>query len=62
MKEQEIIDLMVNSMNEDNRLFSKNMGMSDEQIEKSIADSQNTLRYMMKSIYGKMVSANLINL
>ena len=62
MKEQEIIYLMVNSMNEDNRLFSKNMGMSDEQIEKSIADSQNTLRYMMKSIYGKMVSANLINL
>lgn len=62
MKEQEIIDLMVNSMNEDNRLFSKNMGMSDDQIEKSIADSQNTLRYMMKSIYSKMVNANLINL
>ena len=62
MKEQEIIDLMINSVNEDNRLFSKKMGMSDDQIEKSIADSQNTIKYMMEKVYSRMVSANLINL
>ena len=51
---------MVESLNEDNRAICKNNGMAEEEIEKSIAQSQQSLVFMMGNLYTKMKEKNLI--
>jgi hypothetical protein len=60
MNDQEIVAFMVESLNEDNRAICKNNGMAEEEIEKSIAQSQQSLVFMMGNLYTKMKEKNLI--
>jgi uncharacterized protein YfkK (UPF0435 family) len=62
MTQQEIVDFMLNSLNEDNRTFAKQAGMDDAQIEENLAKSQETLAFMMQNIYSKLVQKGLIDL
>jgi len=60
MNDQEIVAFMVESLNADNRAICKNNGMADEDIEKSIDQSQQSLVFMMGNLYVKMKEKNLI--
>jgi hypothetical protein len=62
MTQQEIVDFMLNSLNEDNRTFAKQAGMEDAQIEENLARSQETLGYMMQNIYSKLIQLGIIDL
>lgn len=54
MNKEEIIDLMLKSINDDNRTICKQGGMSDEETEKQIEQSQASLVYMISNIYTKL--------
>jgi hypothetical protein len=60
MNEQEVIALMLESLNEDNRAICQNNGMSPEEIEKQIEQSQGSLVFMMSNLYSKLKEKNLI--
>jgi hypothetical protein len=60
MTQQEIVDFMVNSVNQDNRLFAKQAGLSEAQIEESIIQSQQTIQIMMQNICGKLIQLGVI--
>jgi hypothetical protein len=60
MNEQEVIALMLESLNEDNRAICKNNGMAPEEIEKQIEQSQGSLVFMMSNLYNKLKEKNLI--
>jgi hypothetical protein len=60
MNEQEVIALMLESLNEDNRAICQNNGMVPEEIEKQIEQSQGSLVFMMSNLYNKLKEKNLI--
>lgn len=62
MNEQEVIDFMVNNMNEDNRVMSKQAGYTDEQIEKYISQSIPTMQIMMANIVSKLKEQDILKL
>ena len=60
MNEQEVIAFMLESLNEDNRAICQNNGMTPEEIEKQIEQSQGSLVFMMSNLYNKLKEKNLI--
>ena len=60
MNKEEIIDLMVDSLQSDNREICKQNGMPETEIEESIARSTQTINYMMNNIYTKLVEKEII--
>ena len=60
MNKEEIIKIMLDSINADNRDLCGKMGMSEEDTEKQISQSQPTLVYMFGNIYDKLKSNNII--
>ncbi len=54
------IDLMINSINQDNREICRNGGMENYEIEKLIAQSQASLAYMAESLYSKLIEKEII--
>jgi hypothetical protein len=60
MSEQEVIDLMVKSVNDDNRELCDRMGMSKEETEESIEKSYATISMMMANLHSRMKEANLL--
>jgi hypothetical protein len=54
MNKEEIIDLMLESINTDNREICKQSGMSDEDAQKQIDQSQQALVFMVSNIYQKL--------
>lgn len=54
MGKEDIITLMVESINKDNRSICKQNGMSDEDIEKNIEQSQPGLFFMMSNLYDQL--------
>ena len=60
MNKEEIIDLMVDSLQSDNREICKQNGMPETEIEESIAKSTQTIHYMMNNIYTKLVEKEII--
>jgi len=60
MNKEEVIKLMVESMNADNRALCKQAGISDDDAEKQISQSQPTLVFMFGNIYEKLKSSNVI--
>jgi hypothetical protein len=60
MNDQEVIALMLESLNEDNRAICANNGMVPEEIEKQIEQSQGSLIFMMTNLYSKLKEKNLI--
>ena len=60
MNKEEVISLMINSINADNREFCKTAMMSPDEIEFQISQSQPALYVMLSNIYDKLVNAELI--
>jgi hypothetical protein len=60
MNKEEIIDLMLDSINTDNRDMCKQFGMSDEDIEKQIDQSQASLVFIISNMYQRLREAEVI--
>ena len=60
MNEQEVIAFMIKSINETNRLLSEQFGMSPEQIDTQIEQSQPGMSLIVASLYAKMKEAKII--
>lgn len=59
MTKEEAIDIMMESINSDNRQMGIAAGISAEELEKQIAQSQPTLAFMMENIYNKLIAAGI---
>lgn len=60
MNKEEIIDLMLESINADNRDMCKQSGMSEADAEKQIAESQQSLVFMVSNMYQKLKESGAI--
>jgi hypothetical protein len=60
MNKEEIIDLMLDSINTDNRDMCKQFGMSDEDIDKQIDQSQTSLVFIISNMYQRLREAGVI--
>jgi hypothetical protein len=60
MNKEEIIDLMLDSINTDNREMCKQSGMSDADAEKQIADSQQSLVFIVSNMYQRLKESGAI--
>ena len=60
MTREEALELMLNSINEDNREFCKMASIPDEEAESQIAQSQPTLQVIVSNMYDRMKAASII--
>lgn len=60
MNKEEIIDLMLDSINSDNKEICKQSGMSEEDTQKQIDQSQQSLVFMVSNIYQKLKESGAI--
>jgi hypothetical protein len=60
MNKEEIIDLMLESINSDNRDICRNAGMSDEETNTQIDQSQPALIFMVSNMYQKLKESGVI--
>jgi hypothetical protein len=60
MNKEEIIDLMLDSINTDNREMCKQSGMSDADAEKQIAESQQSLVFIVSNMYQRLKESGAI--
>ena len=60
MNKEEVIQLMVDSLQNDNREICKQNGMDESEVEDSIAKSTQTINYRMNNIYTKLVEKEII--
>lgn len=61
MDKEEALNLMLNSINEDNRDLCLRSGMSEADAESQIAQSQPTLTLILGNMYDKMKDAGIIS-
>jgi|LauGreDrversion4_2_1035121.scaffolds.fasta_scaffold4416158_1 hypothetical protein len=60
MNKEETIDLMLESINSDNRDMCKQSGMTDAEAEKQIAESQQSLVFIVSNMYQKLKESGAI--
>jgi hypothetical protein len=60
MTKDNVVTLMMESINSDNKKLCLDMGMSEEEANKNIEQSQMSLGLMMGNIYDKLVDAKII--
>jgi hypothetical protein len=60
MNKEEVVEFMLDSINTDNRDMCERNGMSKEETELSIEQSQHSLGYMLENLYDRMKEANII--
>jgi hypothetical protein len=60
MNEQEVIAFMVNSVNKDNRELCERGGMSKEDADSQIEQSQPSLNLLMSNLYSRMKEEKII--
>jgi len=60
MNKEDIIDLMLESINSDNRDICRNSGMSDEETNTQIDQSQPALIFMVSNMYQKLKESGII--
>jgi hypothetical protein len=61
MNKEEVVKMMLDSMEQDNREMCERSGMPAEEAEKFMEQSRPSIVYMLNNIYDKMKEANLIN-
>lgn len=54
MTKEEVVKLMLDSMEQDNRDMCERSGMPKEEAEKFMEQSRPTIEYMLDNIYNKM--------
>jgi hypothetical protein len=60
MTKDNVVTLMMESINSDNKQLCLDMGMSEKEANKNIEQSQMSLALMMGNIYDKLVDAKII--
>ena len=60
MTKDEALKIMLDSINEDNRQMCQHAGMSDEDTEKQIEQSQPSLVFILGNIYDKLNQAGAL--
>ena len=60
MTKDEVVKFMLDSINKDNLEMCEKMNMSEEQIKKSVEDSQQGLNLIVTNLYDRMKQQNLI--
>lgn len=60
MTKDEAVNVMLESINTDNRAMGLQAGFSAEEMEKQIAQSQASLTFMMSNIYDKLKDSGVI--
>lgn len=60
MNKEEVVTIMMDSINTDNRQLCLDMGMSEEEANKNIEQSQMSLGLIMSNMYDKLVENNVI--
>jgi hypothetical protein len=60
MTKEEAVNIMLESINSDNREMGKNAGISDADMETQITNSQPSLSFMMSNIYDKLKESGAI--
>jgi hypothetical protein len=60
MEKDEVIYMMLQSVNNDNRELGKKSGMSDADVESQIQQSQPSLTFILSNVYEKLKEADLL--
>jgi hypothetical protein len=60
MNKEEVVSIMMESINKDNKQLCLDMGMSEEETNKNIEQSQMSLGLIMANMYDKLVEAQVI--
>ena len=60
MTKDDVITIMMDSINADNKELCIQSGMSEEETNKNIENSQMSLGMIMSNIYDKLVDAKII--
>lgn len=61
MSKEEVIKIMLDSINSDNRELSKKAGMNEETTEKQIEQSQPSLVFILGNMYDKLKVAGVVS-
>jgi hypothetical protein len=61
MTKDEVVDMMLFSINTDNRALCKQSGMSEEDTESQIAQSQQSLMLIVGNMYDMLKEAKVIS-
>jgi hypothetical protein len=61
MTKDEVVDMMLFSINTDNRALCKQSGMSEEDTESQIAQSQQSLMLIVGNMYDMLKEAEVIS-
>jgi hypothetical protein len=59
MEKDEVLNIMMESINSDNRELCLRSGMSEEQADSQIDQSQPSLAFMMENIINKLTEAGV---
>jgi hypothetical protein len=60
MEKDEVIYMMLQSVNNDNRELGKKSGMADADVESQIQQSQPSLTFILSNVYEKLKEAGLL--
>lgn len=60
MNETEAIDFIYTAFVQENKELAERAGMSAEEFDKQMSQSEQSLRYIFGNIYNKMKDANLL--
>ncbi len=60
MTRDEVVKIMLDSINEDNRQMCQHAGLSDEEADKQIEQSQPSLVFILGNIYDKLNQAGAL--
>lgn len=60
MEKDEVIYMMLQSVNNDNRELGKKSGMSEADVESQIQQSQPSLTFILNNVYEKLKEAGLL--
>ena len=59
-KKDEVIEIMFESFNNDTRQMGKQFGMSEEEIEQKLQESQQSLYFLLSNAYDKLIEAKVL--
>jgi hypothetical protein len=62
MNKEDILKLMISSLNQDNLEMCERSNMDRNEIDKMIAESQPSLQFMVSNMYDRMKAADLIKI
>jgi hypothetical protein len=60
MNKQEVLKLMITSINEDNREMAERSNMDKDLYEKMFDESQPSLQFIVTNLYDKMEAAGVL--